>query len=189
MLSLPYVESETKDDYINKIVELLITPADPDKEDTYTTLAGVVVDKDGNSLLADKIELLKDGTVVNEKTITNSANFVFTVNDKEKGEYKIQVTVGNLTPVISGIYSIPACGNQNITIIAQKPIAPTYPRNYMLTYVYKNALTGESINKETEGITSNPAEGKFTPGEYAITTTTTTDKFKSNVTHILPLRK
>lgn len=54
----------------------------------------------------------------------------------------------------------------------------------MLTYVYKNALTGESINKETEGITSNPAEGKFTPGEYAITTTTTTDKFKSNVTHI-----
>ena len=184
LLSLPYVESETKDDYINKIVELLITPADPDKEDTYTTLAGVVVDKDGNSLLADKIELLKDGTVVNEKTITNSANFVFTVNDKEKGEYKIQVTVGNLTPVISGIYSIPACGNQNITIIAQKPIAPTYPRNYMLTYVYKNALTGESINKETEGITSNPAEGKFTPGEYAITTTTTTDKFKSNVTHI-----
>ena len=188
LLSLPYVESEEGED-INKIVELLITPADPEKEDTYTTLAGVVVDENGNSLLADKIELLKDGAIVNEKTIANSANFIFTVNDKEKGDYKIQVTIGNLTPVISGIYSIPACGNQNITIIAKRPVEPekpTYPRNYKLTYVYKNALTGEAITDITnEGIQSTPsAEAEFTPGEYAITTTTTGGHFMSTVTHI-----
>lgn len=186
ILSLPYVESEDGKN-IDKTVELLITPVDPEKEHTYTTLSGVVVDKNGNSLLAESIKLVgNDNQPIPGKEVANSTNFAFTLdNIDEAGDYKIEATVKGLSAVYSGIYSVPACGNQNITIMVTEE-AEMYPVQYTLTYVYKNAVTGENVVGEDFNPTVTPesANGKYEAGEYVITTSKINNKFMSSVTNV-----
>lgn len=144
---------------------------DPIKpEDTYTNISGVVVDKNGKPL--DATIKLVGGVEQTEQGST----FCFSIkNTDEQVIYHVEATNGTTT-VKSHNISVPAAGNQNITLVFENIGDENAPKDveYELTFVAYNAETLQPIdaNKVPTYIFDGkqvPATNKVTqvkPGNY-----------------------
>ena len=117
-----------------------ITPAD-----TYTNISGVVVDKNGKLLNAE-IKLV-GGT---EQTEQGSA-FCFSIkNTKDQVSYHVEATVDGVT-VKSPNFSVPACGNQNITLVFTEKGDENAPKDVVYDITFK-AYDAETLQPLPAGV-------------------------------------
>ncbi|WP_455587537.1 DUF3869 domain-containing protein [Bacteroides sp.] len=121
-------------------VEKQAEPVNP--ADTYTNISGVVVDKNGKLLNAE-IKLV--GGI--EQTEQGSA-FCFSIKDTEaQVAYHVEATVNGVT-VKSPNFSVPACGNQNITLVFTEIGDENAPKDvlYDITFKAYDAETLEPLS-------------------------------------------
>lgn len=103
-VELPKLQVKEGENNVKKqIVEVEVRPVaeTPDPEKVYVNISGVVLNKNGKALAADKIELLgADGSV--KETVSNVSEFRFTVL-KEDVTYSVKATYGGYTATSTSV--------------------------------------------------------------------------------------
>lgn len=103
-VELPKLQVKEGENNVKKqIVEVEVRPVaeTPDPEKVYVNISGVVLNKNGKALAAEKIELLgSDGSV--KETVSNVSEFRFTVL-KEDVVYSVKATYGNYTATSTSV--------------------------------------------------------------------------------------